>query len=263
MDLGLSGRTAVVTGASKGIGRAVALELAAEGANVVAAARSQEALAEVAEAAAGLGGKVATVAVDCSTAEAADAVLGRAREEFGDPDILVNNLGTGSSDHSWDTDVAEFEFIMNINLYSAVRFARACVPSMKAQEWGRIINMSSVSAHSGLPNMGDYNASKAGMVSWSKTLSHELAPHGITVNSLCPAFIETPLWDALADTLTGTVADTREGVYQKMAEENVVMGRYGTPQEVSGLCALLASDRAGFITGVAYNIDGGYTTFAF
>jgi 3-oxoacyl-[acyl-carrier protein] reductase len=152
---------------------------------------------------------------------------------------------------------------MNMNLYSAVRFTRACVPHMKEHTWGRIINMSSVSAHSGLPNMGDYNASKAGMVSWSKTLSHELAPHGITVNSLCPAFIETPLWDALADTLTGTVADTREGVYQKMAEENVVLGRYGTPQEVSGLCALLASDRAGFITGVAYNIDGGYTTFAF
>jgi 3-oxoacyl-[acyl-carrier protein] reductase len=263
MDLGLQGRTAVVTGSSKGIGKAVVLELAREGANVVAAARGAEALAEVAAAAEGLPGAVVTVAVDCGTPEAPRQVVEAATEHFGPVDILVNNLGTGSSDHDWSTGDEAWEFIMNLNLYSAVRFTRACVPHMIERQWGRIINMSSVSAHSGLPSMGDYNASKAGMVSWSKTLSHELGRHNITVNSLCPAFIETPLWDSLAETLTGTVADTVEGVYAAMAEENVVLGRYGTPEEVSGLCALLASDRAGFITGVAYNIDGGYTTFAF
>jgi 3-oxoacyl-[acyl-carrier protein] reductase len=244
MDLGLQGRTAVVTGSSKGIGKAVVLELAREGANVVAAARGAEALAEVAAAAEGLPGAVVTVAVDCGTPEAPGQVVEAATEH-------------------WSTGDEAWEFIMNLNLYSAVRFTRACVPHMIERQWGRIINMSSVSAHSGLPSMGDYNASKAGMVSWSKTLSHELGRHNITVNSLCPAFIETPLWDSLAETLTGTVADTVEGVYAAMAEENVVLGRYGTPEEVSGLCALLASDRAGFITGVAYNIDGGYTTFAF
>jgi NAD(P)-dependent dehydrogenase (short-subunit alcohol dehydrogenase family) len=263
MDLGIAGKNAIVTGAGRGIGRAVVLELAQEGVNVIAASRSQETLSELEASLNGAPGRVVTLALDCSTREAPEQVMSVAEKELGGVDILVNNLGTGTFEHDWNTGDDEWERILNINLYSAVRFTRACVPGMKERGWGRIINMSSVSGHSGLPQMGDYNASKAGMIVWSKTLSLELGPE-ITVNSVCPAFIDTPLWENLATELTTRgVGDTVEEVYDAMTAANLVTGRYGRADEVSGVVAFLASERASFITGVAYNIDGGYTKFAF
>ena len=262
MDLGLGGRGAVVTGGSLGIGRAVVLELAREGASVMCVARNAANLAETVRQAEGLEGRVIPVEQDCSEAAAAQVVVAQAKEALGRIDILVNNLGNGWLGHDWRTEDETWEYVMNFNLYSAVRFARESIPQMQENGYGRIINMSSVSGHSGFPEMGDYNASKAAMIMWSKTISRELAP-AITVNSLCPACIATPLWDNLAKQLTGVAGETVEEVYENVAKENLVLGRYGTPEEVSGLCAFLASERAAFITGVAYNVDGGFTNFAF
>jgi 3-oxoacyl-[acyl-carrier protein] reductase len=261
MDLGLEGRTAIVTGGSLGIGRAVVLELAAEGANVVCVARNQGNLDETVALGEGSPGKIHAIRADCATPAVPGDVVAETASTFGSVDILVNNVGTGVFGRDWSTDDETWDATMNVNFYSAVRFAREAIPHMQQSEWGRILNISSVSGHSGFPQMGDYNASKAAMIMWSKTLSRELAPH-ITVNSICPAAIDTPLWDDLASQLTGVTADTPEGVKQKNAE-SVALGRYGEANEVSGLCAFLVSERASFITGASYNVDGGWSMFAF
>lgn len=262
MDLGLRGKTVIVTGGSLGIGRAVCLEFAREGSDVVCAARSEKNLADTVALAADLPGKVLPVQQDCSAANAAECVVAAAVGAFGGVDILVNNLGTGTISHDWQTGDAAWEELMNLNLYSAVRFTRACVPEMQKRPSGRIINMASVSGHSGLPRMGPYNASKAAMIMWSKTISRELGPK-ITVNTISAGCIDTPLWESLATQLQGQLGNSVKEVYANVAQEHLVMDRYGTPEEVSALCVFLASARAAFITGAMYNIDGGFTDFAF
>jgi NAD(P)-dependent dehydrogenase (short-subunit alcohol dehydrogenase family) len=262
VDLGLRGKTAIVTGGSLGIGRAVCIEFAREGANVVSAARSERNLADTVRLGANLPGRILPVPQDCSAANAAEHVVGQALQAFGGVDILVNNLGTGTIRHDWQTGDAAWQDLMNLNLYSAVRFTRACVPEMQKRASGRIINMASVSGHSGLPRMGPYNASKAAMIMWSKTISRELGPK-ITVNTISAGCIDTPLWESLATQLQGELGSSVKEVYANVAREHLVMDRYGTPEEVAGLCVFLASERAAFITGAMYNIDGGFTDFAF
>ncbi|MGF2949530.1 SDR family NAD(P)-dependent oxidoreductase [Microbacterium alcoholitolerans] len=261
MDLNLGGKTAIVTGASDGIGRAIALELASEGVNVVAVARGEQKLQALEAAGKELAGQLTTLQMDCTTESAGKDIVATALERFGRIDILVNNVGNGRVDRDWSTPDEVWLDTMNTNLYSAVRITRECVPHLRMNPGASIVNMSSISAHSGLANMGDYNASKAGLSMWSKTISRELAPD-ITVNAVCPGFIRTPLWDDLASQLTGAVGDTVDEVYDSTAQ-GIPMLRYGTPEEVSGLCAFLVSNRARFITGATLNIDGGYMQFGF
>lgn len=262
MDLNLGGKAAIVTGASDGIGRAVALELVREGVNVVAVARGKEKLQALEASGRDLAGELTTLQMDCTTDHAAGEIVAAALERCGRIDVLVNNVGNGRVDRDWSTPDDVWLDTMNTNLYSAVRLTRECVPHLRRNPGASIVNMSSISAHSGLPNMGDYNASKAALTMWSKTISHELAPE-ITVNAVCPGFIRTPLWDDLASQLTGTAGDTVAEVYENTAAQSIPMQRYGSPEEVSGLCAFLVSERGGFITGATLNIDGGYMQYAF
>lgn len=261
MNLELDGRVALVAGGSKGIGRAIALELARNGALLSIAARGKEALEETAAAIAEVGPAPQLLQADmCDTAQV-DGAVAAAVAHHGRLDILVNNVGDSVMGHDWRTGDADWAYMIETSLLSAVRCARAAVPHLLRSSPGRIINIASVNGHQPPAGRGDYNGAKAAVLAFSKTLSLELAPQ-VTVNSICPARIDTPLWRRMAETMRSDDAPTVDAVLEKVARRDVPMGRFGRPEDVAGLAAFLASGRAAWITGVAYNVDGGYTKSA-
>lgn len=257
MDLKLTDKVAVVTGASKGIGLAVARALADEGARVVAGARTTETLKGLP--------RITAVALDLATPDAPAQLVGRAIEEHGRVDVLVNNLGgvrlrlegfLGTSDE-------EFEWAMQLNFFAAVRASRAALGPMVKQGRGAIVNVASVNAFF-QPDAGviDYGAAKAALVNFTKSLSQEFGPRGIRVNAVSPGPVATDLWlgkNGVAETVgraTGVDADTaRSKIVAGMG--GIPTGRFTTPDEVATLVVLLASERTSNVTGTNYVIDGG------
>jgi NAD(P)-dependent dehydrogenase (short-subunit alcohol dehydrogenase family) len=258
MDLGLGGKKVLVTAASKGIGRAIAEEFAREGADVAICARGKPDLDEAVSALREHGVEALGIPADVTRADDVENVVRATIDGLGRIDVLVNNAGDAWFGRSVETTDEEWASCLDINLHSTVRFTRAVVPHMRRQGGGRIINISTVGAHSPIPGMIDYEAAKAAMLSFSKSMANELAADDILVNAVCPALIHTPLWGRLADSLIPQAGATREDVFQGLAQL-LPVARLGTPAEVSGLVTFLASERAKFITGVAYNVDGGYT----
>jgi NAD(P)-dependent dehydrogenase (short-subunit alcohol dehydrogenase family) len=254
MDLGLGGMIAVVTGASKGIGLATVRALAAEGAVVVAGARSVDALA-------GLEG-VTGFAVDLARPGGPEQLVGHAIERHGRVDVLVNNVGAVRLrlDGFVAIGDADFEASLQINFFAALRATRAAVADMLPREGGAIVNVVSVNAFfhpDGL--VIDYGAAKAALLNVAKALSQELGPKGIRVNSISPGQVETDLWlgdHGVAATVgEATGADPASVRQQAMAA--IATGRFSTPEEVATLVALLASPRTANVTGANYVIDGG------
>ncbi len=257
MDLQLSDKVAVVTGASKGIGLAVVRALADEGALVVAGARGSDSLARL--------DRVTPVAVDLATADGPRQLIQRAVAEHGRVDILVNNVGAvrirlegflGTSDE-------EFEWAMQMNFFINVRTTRAAMAPLLQDGGGAIVNVASVNAFF-QPDAGtiDYGAAKAAVVNLTKSLAQEFGHRAVRVNAVSPGPVSTELWlgeHGVAQTVakaTGVDADTaREQVVAGIG--GFATGRFTTPEEVAALIAFLASPRAGNITGVNYTIDGG------
>ena len=257
MDLGLAGKTAVVTGGSKGIGLAVVRGLAAAGAHVVTGARTSS--AELRD----LAGDGSVQAIEVDLADPAGP--GRLVAVAGDRvDILVNNVGGAPARTGGFLAITDEAWLatLNLNLLAAVRTTRAVVPAMLAAGHGAIITICSVNARLPDPAVLDYSVAKAGLASFSKALSKELGPHGIRVNTVSPGPVATDLWlgaGGVAQTLshaTGTSADEVE----RGAASQMITGRFTRPAEVADLVLFLASDRAGNITGADYIIDGGLLT---
>jgi 3-oxoacyl-[acyl-carrier protein] reductase len=257
MELGLTGKVALVAAASKGLGKAAALELAREGCDVAIAARNGDALQATAdEIRAATGRRVLAVPADVSQEADLDALVEAVVAEYGRVDVLVNNAG-GPPPGTF-TDVTDENWLnaVQLNLMSAVRLTRAVLPGMRQRQWGRIINITSVSVKQPMPTLILSNAIRVGVVSMAKTLSGQVAGEGITVNNVCPGSI-------LTDRITQLTQDDaqREGITFDEALERraaaIPMKRIGRPEELAALITFLASERAAYITGATIQVDGG------
>jgi 3-oxoacyl-[acyl-carrier protein] reductase len=259
MDLGLRGRTAIVAAASQGLGRGVAQALAVEGANVIMFSRRQaaiEAAANEIAAGAGEGGRVLGLAADVTRPADLEQVVKTAGDVFGGVDILFNNAG-GPKPGMFDTLTDEdWQGAFELNLMSAIRLTRLCLPSMRAKHWGRIITSTSSSVKQPLPTLMLSNAVRSATTAWSKTLSDQVAADGITVNTLAPGRIETErILQIDLDTARRT-GRSREEV-ERDSLQTIPVRRYGLPEEFGAAAAFLASEQAAYITGVTLLVDGG------
>ena len=238
----LQGRRALVTGASGGIGSAIAQGLHAQGATVALSGTRQEALAALSDK---LGERTHILAADLADAEAVDALVGRAEEAMGGLDILVNNAGLTRDGLSMRMSDADWEIVIKVNLEAAFRLSRAALRSMMRQRFGRIIGITSVVGVTGNAGQANYAASKAGMIGMSKALAQEVATRSVTVNCVAPGFIESAMTDALNDKQRGAI----------MAA--IPAARLGRGEEIAAAVVYLASDEAAYVTGQTLHVNGG------
>ncbi len=262
MDLGLKDKVVLVTGGSKGIGRAIAEAFATEGAKVAISARGTEELQKAArEITAGSSAEVFGVTADAAKADDITRMVDEAAKRFGTIHVLVNNAGGVGAFAPFD-DLSDQEWLdaLNFNLLSAVRATRAVLPFMKKQKWGRIINISSESGSQPDAFMPHYNASKAAMNNLTKSLSKSYALDGILVNTVSPAFIMTPLVEGMLQKMAdeqGVTADQVKKQFLANIRPHIELKRPGTSEEVASAVVYLASEKASFITGTNLRVDGG------
>lgn len=239
----LSNKTALVTGATGGIGGAIAQALHAQGAHVVLSGTREAVLAEVAQT---LGERTSTVTANLSDAASVDGLLGAAEAAAGKPvDILIANAGITRDGLLMRMKDEDWSDVIRVNLESYFRLSRSAMRGMMKRRWGRIVGITSVVGVMGNPGQSNYAASKAGMIGFSKALAQEVASRGITVNTVAPGFIESPMTDALNDAQKQTILGT------------IPAGRLGNGSEVAAACVYLASDEAAYVTGQTLHVNGG------
>jgi len=255
MDLGLRGKLAVITGGSVGIGLAVARGFAAEGANVLIAARGKDRVeAEAAAIGTEFGVTAHGIAADVATAEGCAAIIAAAAGQGG-AHILVNNAGTGSNETIAEADDAKWQYYWDLHVMAAVRLGRGLVPQMRGHGWGAIVHNASICAVQPLWYEPIYNTTKAALMMFSKTLSTEVVGDNIRVNTVNPGLVLTPDWVKTAKQLAG---DRYEAHLQGVADEAGGMKRFASPAEIADFIVFLCSERASYSTGSTYFVDGGW-----
>jgi 3-oxoacyl-[acyl-carrier protein] reductase len=241
----LSGRVALVTGASQGIGRACALKLAQSGAAVTLAARGQEKLQTLADEVVAAGGKAVVFPLDVGDEEQIKSTFKAVITQLGKIDILVNNAGITRDQLLMRMKRADWDAVLNTNLTSAYVCTQQAIGSMLKRRWGRIINITSIFGQMGQAGQANYAASKAGLIGLTMAIAREVGSRNITCNAVAPGFIETAMTSGLADD------------FKQNAVKMIPLGRVGTPEDVANAVAFLASEEASYITGHVLNVNGG------
>lgn len=238
----LTGKKALITGATGGIGGAIAAALHAQGAHVGISGRNTEKLEALAKT---LGERVTVLAADLSSGEAAEALAQRAEAEMGQVDILINNAGLTRDNLSMRMKDEEWQDVIDVNLTATFKLAKALQRGMMKRRWGRIINIASVVGVTGNPGQCNYVASKAGMIGWSKAMAAEIASRGITVNCIAPGFIATAMTDVLTDDQKAKINAT------------IPAGKMGASEDIAAAAVYLASEESAYVTGQTIHVNGG------
>jgi NAD(P)-dependent dehydrogenase (short-subunit alcohol dehydrogenase family) len=257
MDLGIRDKVALVTGGTRGIGRASALELASEGCHIIITGRDTRALESVHAKIAALGVEVVSVEADLVTERGVEALLSVAGRAFDRVDIVFNNAGHSHPSTALDTCDAEWNRMLGVHLMATVRICRELAPAMVERGWGRIINMSSIAGIAPMKGIPDYSAAKAAIISYTRSLALEISSFGVTANALCPGLVHTEIWETFADQLAPSLGRSRQQIFDAAAEQASSIKRYARPEEVGRVVAFLASEAASYISGVALPVDGG------
>ncbi|MCK4858412.1 MAG: SDR family oxidoreductase [candidate division Zixibacteria bacterium] len=258
MDLELTDKVALVAGGSSGIGRAIATVLSEEGCKVAILARTASNLKDTArQINTATGNMVISVKCDVTSKRQIESAVRKVTNKLGPIDILVCNAGGPPSGIFEQFGDGDWDIAYQLNLKSTIRLCMQVVPSMKERRWGRIINITSVAAQQPIDNLILSNTARAGVHGFTKTLANEIAPFGVTVNCICPGYTATERLQELAQQISKSTGVSPKKVRAGW-EKNIPAGRLAEPRELGYLAAYLASDKAGYLTGVAINLDGGF-----
>ena len=257
MDLSIKGKNAIVCASSQGLGKSAAVDLAKEGVNIAICSRNQEKIDLVKNEIENISDvKVVAIQADLSLEKDIDTLFNKAKEELKTIDILINNNGGPPPSTFEELTDEDWQKAFNSTMMSAIRLSKLVLPDMKKNKWGRIVNISSISVKTPVNGLFLSNSIRMGVLGWAKALSDEVAPHGITVNTVCPGTTKTERIEQILNSQSESSGKDKSELQEAMAN-NIPMQRIGEPTDLSALITFLASEKASYMTGLAVQVDGG------